>query len=200
MFDFLLPPLRGERYEPDVSGIILQLHGKLAVDVGSSLGQHTVELAPRFKRVIAIEPNPENLPLLRRNLKRSRLDNVEVVCSAISDFDGMTELHLNPENPYGGATILGKSRSHLHVQVMKLDTLLHDAAEVDFVKVDAEGAEWNILKGAESAIPKIKGWVIELHDPSRKNELNTLLRSYGYATEWLKNPGRLPHVYAFREV
>ena len=187
-------------HEGNTTRMVLALRGDLAVDIGASLGQYTLPLALRFRRVISIEPNPLNLPTLKRYLGRRRFRNVQLLDSAVGDFDGFTELYVNPENVYGGATIVGCS-DHLksfRVPVLKLDTLLRNEHRIDLVKIDAEGAEWAILRGSETVIPKIMRWMIELHDVSRMSEFDSLLRSYGYSTRWIEEPGGMPHVFAAR--
>jgi len=185
-------------YEPSIARLVMQIHGDLAVDVGASLGQYTVKLASRFNRVIAVEPNPVSARILKDRVRRLRLDNVQVVETAVASHVGIAELHLNPENPYGGASIVGQGRNRILVPLTSLDALLREEAEVDFVKVDTEGAEWMILSGAQQSIRKIKRWMIELHDTSRKEDLELLVRSYGYATRWVEDEGPLLHVLAYR--
>lgn len=67
-----------------------------------------------------------------------------------------------------------------------LSAILELEEEVDLVKVDVEGAEWLVLEGAEAIMPRIRRWVIELHEPSRKAELEHRMRQHGYnKNSWL---------------
>ena len=65
--------------------------------------------------------------------------------------------------------------------------------------MDVEGAEWKVLAGAKNVMGKIKSWLIELHDTTRKNELENLMKTYGYKIKWLKISTRKEiHLYAER--
>jgi hypothetical protein len=79
------------------------------------------------------------------------------------------------------------------VQTRKLSTIIKDE-QVDLIKVDVEGAEWSVLKGAEESLDRIKSWVIELHDVSRKKELEKWFKDRGYLFKWLDDI----HIYAYR--
>ena len=74
----LSPPLACEGYEPKISKLVMRIRGRLAVDVGASLGQYTIPFASHFERVISVEPSPINLPILRQHLKRLKLENVRI--------------------------------------------------------------------------------------------------------------------------
>ncbi len=63
--------------------------------------------------------------------------------------------------------------------------LVEDIGPVDLVKVDVEGAEWLVLKGAEPVMGRLKSWIIELHNPNDKTTLARYMDSFGYACEWL---------------
>jgi len=208
----LSPRLASEGYEPKISELVMRIRGRLAVDVGASLGQYTIPFALHFERVISVEPSPINLSILRQHVRRLKLENVRIVASAIGDFDGNIELYINPENIHGGASIVVSGTSprsqgpqagaslprQFCVPVLTLDTLLLDEGEADLVKVDAESAEWQILRGAKESLRKIKRWMIELHDTRRMEELDSLLKLWGYETRWVLDLGPSLHVLATR--
>jgi FkbM family methyltransferase len=200
-----LPRFASEVYEANISRLVMRIRGNLAVDVGAQNGHYTIQFASHFERVISVEPSPINLPILRQRLKRLKLENVRIVASAIGDFEGETELYIDPENIYGGASIVvsgtwAQARaslpSHFCVPVITLDTLLLDEGQVDLVKVDTESAEWQILRGAQNSVRKIKRWMIELHDMRRMKEFDSLLKSSGYETRWVLDMGPSLHVLA----
>ena len=76
-----------------------------------------------------------------------------------------------------------------------LDVLLKNEPCVDLIKVDVEGAEWQVLDGTRKVMPRIKSWIIEIHDINRKQELEDRLSLEGYVTKWLDEK----HIYAWRE-
>jgi FkbM family methyltransferase len=184
-----------DRYEPDVWTVIRDITGELAVDVGANIGQYTIPLASRFRRVLAIEPGLSNCSILSRNISRHGLVNVEIHRVAIADFDGETRMRSDPEYSLN----MGMSESGQPSPVCRLDSLLKDEERIDLVKVDVEGAEWKVLDGARSIMPRIQRWLIELHNASRTGEFDSLLHSYGYDANWVKyRTHTLPHVLASR--
>lgn len=184
-------------YEPQVSRALRQIRGAVFIDVGASRGQYTFPLSKGFGHVYSLEPLTENSKFLRREVLRLHRSNITLLELAASNECGRVRLNLNPNNVYGGASILGASNSYRFVEARTLSRLF-GGMDIDLVKVDVEGAEWLVLKGAESMMPQIKRWMIELHDPSREKELDSYLRGYGYVTCWLKNGRSLPHVFATR--
>jgi len=53
------------------------------------------------------------------------------------------------------------------------------------VKVDVEGAEWLVLEGAKGMMNRIRSWLIELHDPIRKREIERRMAQHGYQHIWI---------------
>ena len=185
-------------YEPEVSRALRQIRGNVFIDVGASRGQYTFPLSKRFGHVYSLEPLAENIKFLRHEVLRLRRPNVSLLQLAASNEYGRVRLNLNPNNIYGGASLLGASERHEFVDAQTLSGLF-GGMDIDLVKVDVEGGEWLVLKGAESIMPQIKRWMIELHDPAREKELDSYLRRYGYRTCWLKNARSLPHIFATRD-
>lgn len=131
--------------------------GGTAVDVGAHIGYYTrlfSRLAGPAGRVIAIEPHPENLAVLRRNLYRR--GNVTVVHAAATATDGMVQLHESPGHS-NHSLLAGftPSRSALTVPARTVDGLLAEHAggrRIDFVKLDIEGGELSALAGMRETL------------------------------------------------
>jgi FkbM family methyltransferase len=187
-------------YEPEVRNCIKRLRGNIFVDVGASRGEYSIGMARHFRRVYAFEPLPENVKWLKQAIVRRKRANITLLPFAVADRTGQAVLHINPKNMYGGSSLLGggmESNSVVVPTVTLADTL-PVGMTINLVKVDVEGAEWLVLKGAEPIMPQIERWMIELHDPVREKELDSYLRQYGYRTSWLRNAASLPHVFARR--
>lgn len=124
---------------------------ELAIDVGANRGSWTAELAKAFMDVVAIEPDERN------NLLESvaDLENVSVVEAAAWHEDGSVTLHRreSPEqnsileqHPIGGGACMpAPVIDSVQVSSVRLDTVSPEGA--DFVKIDVEGAEVEVLKG-----------------------------------------------------
>jgi FkbM family methyltransferase len=168
-----------------VSKFVKGLRGELFVDIGANTGYYAKLLEDSFTRVMAVEADPEICEYLRQHCPQ----NCVVLCAAVADRIGYTELHRNPEDAWGlytgariGADYYWKG---MRVQTVPLSNILEGKSNVDLVKVDVEGAEWLVLRGAEPVMAKIRRWIIELHDLTRKAELVSYMRQYGYTCEWI---------------
>ena len=141
-----LTALFGERLRP----------GMVFVDVGAHVGYYSV-LAGRLVGprglVLAFEPNPRNYELLLANVWRNGLTNVACFPWAVSDQTGFTDLYLSAENS-GDHRIYAHEdgRSSVPVRTAALDTLLAIRPPVDVMKIDVQGAEEAVLRGAAGLI------------------------------------------------
>jgi FkbM family methyltransferase len=127
--------------------------GGVFVDVGANVGFHTV-LAARLVApggsVYAVEPAPWTLDLLRANVWRSGLD-VNVLPYAASDLPGTARLAVEPEHRSGAQ--LSTTQGDVEVEAARLDDLLPEI-EVDVLKVDVEGGEPLVLRGARGVLDR----------------------------------------------
>lgn len=153
----------------------------VVVDVGAHIGIHTVHFATRARRVVALEPEPFNYQLLKRNIKLNKLSNVMAIRCATSDFDGSAYLYV-AEN--SGSHTLELSRIHKAVRTIKvpcrrLDTLLGHLGvpHVDIVKIDVEGHEHSVLKGMSKLSPP-KVLIVETKKASSIIELLNTFTNY----------------------
>jgi FkbM family methyltransferase len=158
---------------------------KLALDIGANRGDWSRELAWAFDRVIAVEPDERN-PLAQN--VAAGLGNVEVVTAAAWKSDGFVTLYMRPSpdqnslletHPIGaGACGPAPAIEQRLVPCRTLDSIAPGGA--DFVKIDVEGAEADIL----SACSREGNWsrtlfVVECHDmfDAVKAELTSLGKS-----------------------
>lgn len=141
---------------------------ELAVDIGANAGSWTVELAKEFKRVIAVEAD------VRAAATIPKLPNVDVIeKAAYSNSDGVT-FHFREESVYG--SILDKHPigggggkdvpcvTEKSIPTVTLDELVHGYLIPDFVKIDVEGGEIEVLKGAKAKDWSLTVFLVECHD------------------------------------
>ena len=155
--------LQDEVYEK-VAGPVF---GNTVIDIGAHIGLFTVKAAlqvGKYGKVVAIEPSPNNLEYLRANTEE-QLDNVIIapVAAGSSKHDGY--LTVSGASPCCSLSS-GQGACTELVKVDTLDNILHDASisKVDFIKIDAEGAELDILEGAMGTL--------------RNNKLRVVVASY----------------------
>jgi FkbM family methyltransferase len=154
----------GNNRSPELGFIRDQMlaHGDLVFDVGSHHGLFAVAMARRSACVVAIEPNPHNLAILRRNVGLNQLENVRVRPVAVGDRAG--HIKLRQESLDGG--VLFANREGLattDVQVMPLDILAAEHGFPQLIKIDVEGFECQALRGAAQILSRLPKIAIEVH-------------------------------------
>jgi FkbM family methyltransferase len=169
--------------------------GMTVVDVGANVGFHTVVLSQLVGpdgAVHAFEPFPVTVDILRANLWRHRCENTTLHEAAASDTAGRVRIETDPE---------GRSGAHLgdtgiEVAATTLDDAL-GSVTVDVMKIDVEGAEPLVLRGAErvlAASPRLVAIVefrAEAHlDGSRPEDALRAYESLGFRLELLHSDGR----------
>lgn len=146
--DGLMKQIRRRTYEPEFTDY-LRTHlqpSMTFLDVGAHFGYYTLLAAKRCGKVVAVEPRPDIRAVLWENIKRNSLGNVEVVETAL--FSKAAHGYVGRKNQLqvseGGPQ-----------RVVTLDSL--DLAP-DVIKIDVEGAEYDILVGGEQTLLR--------HDPA----------------------------------
>lgn len=137
--------------------------GMHAVDVGANIGYYTLlmaRLVGEGGRVHAFEPNPAAAARLRRNLEMNGIAHRAAVYEApLADADGQEVALVVPEGDPKNASLVpttvevGPDRVRHVVRTRRLDALLGDAP-VDFVKIDAEGAEQAVWQGMRGILDR----------------------------------------------
>jgi len=136
--------------------------GDVVMDVGASLGDTTVIMGMKVGstgKVIAVEPEPTNLKYLTINTKE--LGNVEILDYAAWKSEGIMSLNVH-SGPTGHSLVWGYERT-VKVKTDTLDNLTRKYAKIDYVKIDVQGVEVDILKKATELFGRCNKWVIETH-------------------------------------
>jgi len=178
--------------EKPVVEAIEQIRGKIFIDVGAGLGYYSALLSKNFQTILAFEAHPQTLEMLRSTIRVGKISNVRISNHAVSDADGEAEFYLNSIRGQHSLEPRSIRAEPLHVQTVKLDSVVNEP--VDLVKVDVEGAELKVLRGAEDSIRdhKVLRWIVEVHSSCIGRELEKLIRERGYVTKWLDSR----HVFA----
>lgn len=136
------------------------------VDVGCHKGEmldEMVRLAPEGKH-LAFEPIPELFDGLRKRYNGS----VQLHQLALSDHSGETTFHHVVSNPaYSGIRKRtyksAENVQQIRVRTERLDELLDEQFRLDFLKIDVEGGELQVLKGAAETIARSKPVIVFEH-------------------------------------
>ena len=122
-------------------------------DVGANIGLYTrflAKLVGGSGHVYAFEPSPVNYARMTRQV--AKLSNVTTVQSAVGEHAGTTSLFLSPDFNIDHRTFdTHEGRESIELPVITLDDYFRDR-RVDFIKVDVQGAEHAVLRGAARLI------------------------------------------------
>lgn len=167
----------------------------VVVDIGANVGAFTIYAAKECceGKIVAVEPIAENFEVLCENIQLNNLRNVTVKQAALDSTSGTRKFFVNKSttSSFFWGTPNGTSRSVLTVTLRQL---LDEAGieKVDFLKMDCEGAEFDILMNLdEEMLSKIKRVALEFHDLSREKsgkELKPYLEKKGFTVELTGNP------------
>ena len=159
--------------------------GDIVLDCGANVGTFTRQaVAAGAATVVAIEPAPENLECLRRNL-REEIQSGTVVVVSKGVWDRETNLQLTTDNRNSAEdSVVLKPETPgdtVGIPVTTIDKLVQELAlpRVDFVKMDIEGAEKQALSGGRETIARFKprlGIATE-HLPDDETAIPALVRS-----------------------
>jgi FkbM family methyltransferase len=174
-------------YEPHVARALVE-HVRpewLVVEVGAHVGFFTLLLASRASRVLVFEPDERNRRDLARNLALNAVSNVEVVSAACGSATGEAEFVTDPRSGSAGGLAQSHHGEHAgpirRVAVTRLDEFLRDrgAAAPDLVKIDAEGAEDDVLVGMGALLDGPTRVLVEVGERT-KEAVQRRLRDHGY--------------------
>lgn len=166
-------------------------HGGIFLDVGANIGNHTLFFSRYMAdRVLAIEPQPETFSVLQWTVSKNMLENVACLSYAVSSEKGIGVLSLPDgfEKNIGCFTLLpcDKSTRNVEVPVKTLDSLFVDTLAgsempVRLIKIDVEGYEHRVLKGARELLnchhPDI---VVEAKNDRVLKDIRQTLSPLGY--------------------
>jgi FkbM family methyltransferase len=140
--------------------------GHVVLDIGAHIGYYTLIFARQVGvagHVFAFEPEPQNFALLSKNVDINAYTNVTLVNKAVSDNTGKLRLFISEVNkgdhrtydPHDGRGFYGPHNSFIEVESIRLDDYFAGFnREVNFVKMDIQGAEYCALKGMASLLEK----------------------------------------------
>lgn len=182
-------------HERKVVQLLLSLQGDVFVDIGAHVGYYPLLLRHNFTTILAIEPHPKTYKQLKRNISKERAGNIQAVRIAVSDkVQTDVPLYLGEYSWLHSFKEQQSSSQFVLVDTITLAKLIEKYPIIDLVKVDVEGAEWQVLEGAKTAQRKIKRWLVELHDIERSEELEQWFEKHGYTARWVDEL----HIYAWR--
>jgi len=150
-----------EEYELLGAFSCANLSGGVIIDVGAQVGLFTLKAAPFARRVFSYEPSSKNFPSLKKNVERNSLPNVQLHQKALWSSMGTVKF---TDGGAGSVSGLGGMKGGYEVETTTLDAVVEEAGNVDLVKMDIEGAEYDVFsKCAASTLRRIARMVAEVH-------------------------------------
>lgn len=191
--------LLSDEYEPGLVEALTQYlpTGGTFLDIGANEGFFSVlasRLVGETGKVVAVEPQSRLLPVIERNWQLNGCLNCQVFAGVIGANSEPQTLHLSPDTNTGSTSLHRSVKYHLPTETVAsrtLEQLLQDYAlhTVDLVKIDVEGAEYDILMASESVIAsgRLKAIALEYHPAILKDrglsmdDIHHLLTKHGYS-------------------
>jgi FkbM family methyltransferase len=204
-------------YEPEVLSFLKSQTSSrsIVLDVGANIGAFTLPLAKHVSsgRVVAIEAAASVVRVLRENVARNRLSNVDVVeCAASTGETASVPFYEAPADHFGmGSSAPQFNVPGIHVQARSIDDVLLELSvpEVSAIKVDVEGYEAHVFLGAKGLLSRSHppvifefcDWAEQRAFPGKLGWAQEILAAHGYALWKLPDfvKGRAPLTQPVRE-
>ena len=211
-------PLRGYIYRGEGEGVLIgtyeldvqraiQEHVKLGdvvYDVGANHGYMSLlssVLTGPEGHVFAFEPLPYNIDVLKQTIQENHIPNITLIPLALSDSAGNVSLYLGDGRHARPSLYPWHGDDHITVATITLDSFVAENVPPNVVKMDIEGAEHLVLRGAGNLLRRTDApiWIIEVHSKENDEECSSRLVENGYTIEKLidsSNPRSQHHIIA----
>ena len=179
-------------HESHIVGRFTPKEGDTVIDIGAHIGRYTITSSKQVGKtgtVVAIEADPDNFQLLKRNIALNNLTNVLPLNYAV--FSTRTRMKLYEQSASAKYNSLmlaraAKTENYVEVNADTLDSILklNEVNQVNWIKIDVEGAEFEVLKGSTKTISSENvSLLIEIHnieDPSHYDNIVDFLKYHNY--------------------
>src|SRR5215203_1744493 len=188
--------------EDDIIEYFTPKEGDIVVDIGAHIGRYTIISSKRVGangKVIAIEADPSNFEMLNRNVQLNRLENIRTLNYAAFSKETKLKLYLPAGDIFTKYnTIMSNwvwvkpEDKFVEVNANTLDNLLQQIGikQVNWIKIDVEGAEFEVLKGAHDLLLNTKNIILLMEVHGSPNDyrlkLEEFLGSYNFKIEFEK--------------
>lgn len=159
--------------------------GMVVYDIGANVGFYSLlaaHLSGKEGKVYAFEPLHRNVEFIRRHTALNRFANIEIFEAAVAEANG--EALFDP----GASIAMGhlSDTGSIRVRQVSLDALLAvgDLQPPDVIKIDVEGAEYEVVSGAQTMIQNHRPLIfLDTHGRDAHEKTLTFLQGFGYQFE-----------------
>jgi len=154
--------------------------GDCFVDVGANIGlmsMFTAQCVGPSGKILAFEAHPLTSEILRKNILLNGYQNIVVLNYALGSTEGKAKIYDNWQVNRGGASLVVKSEgsdSH-EINVQRLDSVWQENLIPKVMKIDVEGFELEVLKGAAATIEKYHPVLIVELSENRSNTFDSTI-------------------------
>jgi FkbM family methyltransferase len=173
--------------------------GKTLFDVGANFGYYSILATRLGAQAVAFEPDPANLREFLQHVELNGLgDRIRLERMAVFSRTGEIVLdRAGGETPHGNAHVSASdslTSGAIRVLCTSLDDFVLSSPVPTLVKMDVEGAESDVLKGAERLFESARPLLIcEIHDIANETFITAWLERKKYVLEWLDSAEIFPH-------
>jgi FkbM family methyltransferase len=194
-------------HEEDIRKYFNPKRGDIVIDIGAAFGLYTITSSKQVGangKVIAIEAHPGNYEMLNHNIKLNGLTNVIPLNYAVYSSKAKVKI-------YSNYTIMAEriqeekvKEKFVEVNADTLDNILEQNVirqeQINWIKIDVEGAELEVLKGAYSTLSNSKdiALYIEMHSQNNHQPIIELLNLHNINVIYQKNYDGGSHIIARR--
>jgi len=153
--------------------------GDIIVDAGANIGLITIFCAIRAGKsgmVLSFEPHPETFPLLQKNIAVNRLSQIKVFDKALGSVAGTAKIYSNLQINRGAASLVEfqADSPSFDISVLSLDDVLRELniSQLNLLKIDVEGFEMEVLKGAVGILSKENAPVLVVECSNTRSNFN----------------------------
>ena len=166
--------------------------GDIFVDIGAHIGKYTISAAKAVGDeglVIAVEPHPETFKILKKNAELNHFKNLLLFNTGAWNSSGKLKFHFGGSASEFSAHETGY-RKFVIVQTKRMDELLVEDLKlkrVDWIKIDVEKAEFEVLEGLEQTIQRYKPRIFMEVWGNNKERVQAFLKAHGYSMILVSN-------------
>ncbi len=181
-------------YEPEVQSIFARelRSGSVFYDVGSGIGFFSCLAAVRGAKVYAFEPDEGNSACVERHIDMNKLGGQVKLCRVVvSSKTGQVKLRPADRSlGHGNAVVADDSAVEANVTpCITLDEFVRNEPPPTLCKIDVEGHESEVLKGARELFERARPLLIcEVHDQQNEDFVTKWLAERNYTLKWLEPP------------
>jgi FkbM family methyltransferase len=152
------------------------------IDCGANIGLSVLYFKRQFPdaTIIAFEPDPQNYTLLQKNIASYQLKDIQ--CNQAAVWIENTRINFSAKKGMASGISLTDSEHCIQVSAARLKDYLNQ--KIDFLKIDIEGAEWEVLKDCAPELTNVQHLFVEYHgafkEQEKLTEIFSLLQQAGF--------------------